>query len=66
MILNSGLNHGITMLNEKNEILAIFKSIQEASNTNGISRNRISRCAREIRKQIVQGDKIYKFIHTKE
>jgi group I intron endonuclease len=66
MILNSGLNHGITMLNEKNEILAIFKSIQEASNTTGISRNRISRCARGIRKQIVQGDKIYKFIYTKE
>ncbi len=49
------------MLNENNEILAKFKSIQIASEVTGISRNRISRCARKIRKQIIEKGKVYKF-----
>jgi len=34
------------MLNKNNEILNCFQSIQIASEATGISRNRISRCAR--------------------
>jgi len=49
---NSGLNKGVVMLNENNEVLNYFKSIQIASEATGISRNRISRCARGIRKEI--------------
>lgn len=58
---NSGRTSGIIMLNENNEVLAKFKSIQIASEVTGISRNRISRCARKIRKQIIEKGKIYKF-----
>lgn len=58
---NSGRALGIIMLNKNNEILAKFKSIQIASDVTGISRNRISRCARKIRKQIIEKGKIYKF-----
>lgn len=38
----SGMATGITMLNENNEILEKFESIQIASEITGISRNRIS------------------------
>jgi len=58
---NSGRASGIIMLNKNNEVLAKFKSIQIASDVTGISRNRISRCARKIRKQIIEKGKIYKF-----
>jgi len=53
------------MLNENNEILATFNSIQIAPEETGISRNRISRCARGIRKSIIEKGKIYKFEYTK-
>jgi len=54
------------MLNENNEILAIFNSIQKSSEETGISRNRISRCARGIRNSIIEKGKIYKFEYIKE
>lgn len=57
----SGKALGIIMLNENNEILATFNSIQIASEETGISRNRISRCARGIRKKIIEKGKFYKF-----
>ena len=57
----SGRASGVIMLNENNEILAKFKSIQIAAEVTGISRNRISRCARKFRKQIIEKGKIYKF-----
>lgn len=62
----SGMATGITMLNENNEILEKFKSIQIASEITGISRNRISRCARGIRKEIIENGKIYKFKYSNE
>ena len=58
---NSGRASNIILLNENNEVLAKFKSIQIASEVTNISRNRISRCARKIRKQIIEKGKIYKF-----
>lgn len=61
----SGMASGITMLNVNNEILSTFKSIQIASEVTGISRNRISRCARGIRIQTIEKGKIYKFEYTK-
>jgi len=61
----SGRALGIQMLNENNEILATFNSIQIAPEETGISRNRISRCARGIRKSIIEKGKIYKFEYTK-
>jgi hypothetical protein len=60
----SGLTKGITMLNENNEELAKFKSIQIASEVTGISRNRISRCARGIRSQIINKGNIFIFKFT--
>lgn len=62
----SGMATGITMLNENNEILEKFESIQIASEITGISRNRISRCARGIRKEIIENGKIYKFKYSNE
>lgn len=47
----SGRIKGVSMLNENNELLSKFKSIQLASEETGISRIRISRCARGIRKE---------------
>lgn len=61
----SGKALSITMLNENNEVLAIFNSIQIASENTGISRNRISRCARGIRSKIIEKGNIYKFKYTK-
>lgn len=63
---NSGKASKIIMLNDNNEILAKFDSIQEASFATGISRNRISRCARNIRKQILEKGKIYIFKFDKK
>jgi hypothetical protein len=60
----SGMATPITMLSENNEVLASFKSIQIASELTGISRNRISRCARGIRNKIIEKGIIYKFIFT--
>jgi len=60
----SGLIKGITMLNENNEELAKFKSIQIASEVTGISRNRISRCARGIRSKIINKGNIFIFKFT--
>jgi GIY-YIG catalytic domain len=57
----SGMAKGIIMLNENNKELAKFKSIQIASELTGISRNRISRCARGIRKKIMDKGKIFIF-----
>jgi group I intron endonuclease len=57
----SGMNKYVVMLNENDKILGYFKSIQLASEALGISRNRISRCARGIRKEIREKGKIYKF-----
>lgn len=62
----SGKALGINMLNEYNEILATFNSIQIASEITGISRNRISRCARGIRKEIIEKGKIFKFEYKKK
>ena len=62
----SKLAKSITMLNEKNEVLATFKSIQIASETTWISRNRISRCARGIRKHINEKGIVYIFKYTKD
>lgn len=58
---NSGIAKKIVMLNDKNEILNTFNSIQIASEATGISRNRISRCARGIRSQIIEKGIIYIF-----
>jgi len=57
----SGMNKIVIMLNENDKVLGYFKSIQLASEALGISRNRISRCARGIRKEIREKGKIYKF-----
>jgi len=57
----SGMNKIVVMLNENDKVLGYFKSIQLASEALGISRNRISRCARGIRKKIREKGKIYKF-----
>ena len=54
---NSGMNKNIVMLNENDKVLGYFKSIQLASEALGISRNRISRCARGIRKEIREKDR---------
>ena len=64
MRLNSGMANKITMLDENNQVLAKFNSIQIASETTGISRNRISRCARKIRKNIIENGKIFRFEYT--
>jgi len=61
---NSGMNKGVVMLNENNEVLNYFKSIQIASEATGISRNRISRCARGIRKEIRENGKVIKFKYS--
>ena len=58
---NSGMNKGVVMLNENNEVLIYFKSIQLASEATGISRIRISRCARGIRKELRENGKVFKF-----
>jgi group I intron endonuclease len=63
---NSGMNKNIVMLNENDKVLGYFKSIQLASEALGISRNRISRCARGIRKEIREKGKIYKFKFSDE
>jgi group I intron endonuclease len=63
---NSGMNKNIVMLNENDKVLGYFKSIQLASEALGISRNRISRCARGIRKEIREKGKIYKFKYSDE
>lgn len=42
---NSGKSVKIEMLNENEEVLSVFNSIQIASEVTGIHRNRISRCA---------------------
>lgn len=60
----SGMKKSIMMLNEKNEILNKYSSIQLASEATGISRNRISRCARGIRKQIKENGKIVQFKYS--
>lgn len=57
----SGMARGIVVLNEKDEVISYFKSIQLASEALGISRNRISRCARGIRKVIIENGKVFKF-----
>ena len=54
------------MLNENNEILNRFNSIQIASEVTGISRNRISRCARGIRTKIIEKGKVYIFKYSNE
>lgn len=61
----SGKRLAVNMLNETNEKLTSFKSIQIASEATGISRNRISRCARGIRTQIIDKGKIYQFEYVK-
>ena len=58
---NSGMVKGVNMLNENNEVLGYFKSIQLASEATGISRIRISRCARGIRKELRENGKVFKF-----
>ena len=58
---NSGIAKKIIMLNENNEILNTFNSIQIASEVTGIFRNRISRCARGIRSKIIEKGIIYIF-----
>lgn len=63
---NSGKATKVLMLNENNEILDKFNSIEDASNSTGISRNRISRCARNIRKQILEKGQIYIFKYDRE
>lgn len=63
---NSGMNKNIVMLNENDKVLGYFKSIQLAREALGISRNRISRCARGIRKEIREKGKIYKFKFSDE
>jgi len=62
----SGMNKIVVMLNENDKVLGYFKSIQLASEALGISRNRISRCARGIRKEIREKGKIYKFKFSDE
>ena len=62
----SGMAIGITMLDENNKILDKFESIQIASDITGISRSRISRCARNIRKEIIENGKVYKFKYSNE
>jgi len=62
----SGMNKIVVMLNENDKVLGYFKSIQLASEALGISRNRISRCARGIRKEIREKGKIYKFKFSEE
>jgi hypothetical protein len=57
----SGVARKILLLNANNELLTNFNSIQQASESTGISRNRISRCARNIRKYIIEKGIIYKF-----
>jgi len=57
----SGMNKSVVMLNENEQVLGYFNSIQLASEALGISRIRISRCARGIRKEIREKGKIYKF-----
>jgi|SRR5215471_645029 len=61
----SGKVSPINMLNNNNKVLTTFKSIQIASEMTGISRNRISRCARGIRKHILEKGIIYKFEYIK-
>jgi hypothetical protein len=58
---NSGMNKSVVMLNENDKVLGYFKSIQLVSEAIGISRIRISRCARGIIKEIREKGKIYKF-----
>ena len=62
----SGMATGITMLDENNKILDKFESIQIASDITGISRSRISRSARNIRKEIIENGKVYKFKYSNE
>lgn len=59
-----GMAKSINMLNEQNEIIGSFPSIQIAAEITGISRIRISRCLRGIRKQIEEKGKIYKFSYA--
>lgn len=60
----SGRSLAIKMIVDNNGG-TIFPSIQLASEKTGISRNRISRCARGIRKSIMEKGKIYKFEYVK-
>ena len=60
----SGMNKGVVMLNENNEVLNYFKSIQLASEATGISRIRISRCARGIRKELRENGKVFIFKYS--
>jgi hypothetical protein len=60
----SGLSKGVCMLNESNEVLNTFKSIQLASEATGISRIRISRCARGLRKELIENGKVFKFKYS--
>jgi len=61
-----GMSRGITMYDGEFNILAKFYSIQDATDKTGISRNRIGRCARGIRKQIIEKGKIYIFRYSDE
>jgi hypothetical protein len=63
---NSGMAKAVVMLNENDQVLVYFNSIQLASEALGISRNRISRCARGIRKILIEKGKIIKFKYKKE
>ena len=58
------MNKGVVMLNENNEVLNYFKSIQLASEATGISRIRISRCARGIRKELRENGKVFIFKYS--
>jgi hypothetical protein len=55
----------VVMLNENDKVLGYFNSIQLASEAWGISINRISRCARGIRKILIEKGKVFKFKYTK-
>lgn len=59
------MSKDILMLDSERKELAQFKSIQDASEQTGISRIRISRCARGIRKFIEDNGKILKFEYIK-
>lgn len=62
----SGMAKAVVMLNENDKVLGYFNSIQLASEALGISRNRISRCARGIRKILIEKGKVFKFKYKKE
>ena len=62
----SGMAKSIIMLDENNQVLATFKSIQIAQEMTGISRKRITRCVKGIGKYTIEKGIKFKFEFSKK